>query len=181
MNTGKIYTKKGDKGTTKTLQGAMSKGDQLAVALGTVDELNSWVGLCRSMVVHDNRFQKVELELRRIQNNLLIIGSGLAGSTKVLGKLETKHLEVVIDTLTTDLPELKNFIFPTGIGVAAYLQVARTVARRAEREVTRVHDSVHWKVSDPSIKKYLNRLSDAFFTLGRWSNMVLGGKDEVWK
>jgi len=105
----------------------------------------------------------------------LIIGSELAGSEKRLRNEEIKRLERLIDKLTKDLPKLSNFIYPTG-----NLQVARSVCRRAEREVIAVlnaQPSTHNK----NILKYLNRLSDALFTMGRWVNSKLGLEEEVWR
>ncbi len=160
---GKIYTKKGDQGNTKTLRGAISKGDQLAIALGTIDELNSWVGVCRE------QHPLLDTELHRIQHNLLNIGSGLAGSEKKINAGETMHLEEVIDTMTAELTELTHFVFPVG-----FLQVARTVARRCEREVVKT------EIGSVETLQYLNRLSDGLFTMARWMNMKLGIVEEVW-
>ena len=113
MISSKIYTKKGDKGTTGTFLGRMSKADKLAGALGTVDELNSWVGVCRDQIFNfqfsisneskKSKFSKkqFELELRRIQNNLLTIGSGMAGSKLKFSGYETKRLEKLIDKLNS--------------------------------------------------------------------------------
>ncbi len=182
----KIYTKTGDKGTTGTMQGRMSKGDQLAIALGTIDELNSWIGLCRSQIFSFqfsvfnefsiSQFLNLEKELQRIQNNLLIIGSGLAGSGKKIGASETTRLEKYIDKLTEELPKLNNFVFPVG-----YLQVARTIARRAEREATKLNVDDGKLMVEKNVQKYLNRLSDALFTMARWVNFKTGVKEEVWK
>lgn len=161
----KIYTKTGDAGTTGTFFGRMSKADQLAHTLGTVDELNSWIGLIRSQT--PNFFDN---ELHNIQNNLLIIGSNLAGSkTRKLKPNETLKLEKLIDKLTADLPTIHNFIFPIGP-----IHVARTISRRLEREV------VALEIKDKNILKYLNRLSDALFTIARWVNNRLGIEEEVW-
>lgn len=164
----KIYTKNGDKGMTGTLKGRVSKGDCQTEALGVIDELNSWIGVCRVQTTD------VDEELRRIQNNLLTLGSGLAGSDLRIGNYELRRLEKLIDRLTKDLPKLNNFIFPTGSGGAEYLQVARVVARRCEREVVRA------MYEDKIVLKYLNRLSDALFTMARWVNWKAGGKEEVW-
>jgi len=173
----KIYTKTGDRGTTGTFHGRMAKSDQLATALGAVDELNSWIGLCRNspltpLFIKERGTKGVSLgdELKRIQNNLLTIGSQLAGSEKRIKTSETAHLEKLIDRLTRELPKLSNFIYPTG-----YLQVARSVCRRAEREV------VAAGIKEKNILKYLNRLSDALFTMGRWVNFKTGMKEEMWK
>lgn len=159
----KIYTKTGDRGTTGTFHGRMNKGDQLAWALGTIDELNSWVGACRHRTVLDE-------ELKRIQTNLLRVGSSLAGSGLEISRIEIRNLERLIDKLTRELPKLSNFVYPTG-----YLQVARAVCRRAEREV------VAAEIKDKNILKYLNRLSDALFTMARWVNFKLGMEEEIWR
>jgi len=166
---GKIYTKTGDAGKTGTFHGRMSKTNPLAVALGTVDELNSWVGLCRVETTG------LEEQLVRIQHNLLTIGSGLAGSGKQLNDGEVTRLEMKIDEWTKQLPPLANFILPTGKGGAAYLQVARVVARRAEREVVATEKAA------PEVLAYLNRLSDWLFTAARWTNKNSEGGEEIWK
>lgn len=159
----KIYTKTGDKGTTSTFGGRITKDNQLAKALGAIDELNSWIGICRHQALLDE-------ELKRVQRNLLTIGSSLSGSGLKVSAAETKNLEKLIDKLTTELPKLSNFIYPHG-----FLQVARSVARRAEREV------VATETKDKNILKYLNRLSDALFTMGRWVNFQMGIEEEVWR
>ncbi len=160
----KIYTKTGDKGETGTMVGRMVKSDQLAAAIGSIDELNSWIGLCRSQPHFDK-------ELKQIQNNLFIIGSILAGSKAQGFKgSEVTKLERLIDKLEAKLPKINNFVYPIG-----YLQVARSVARRAEREV------VALEIKTNNILKYLNRLSDALFVLARWVNLQLRIKEEVWK
>lgn len=172
----KIYTKTGDRGTTGTLKGRMAKSDLLAEALGVVDELNSWLGLCRARCGEFGvQCNEIGEELRKVQRDLLVLGSGMAGSGLKLGGSETKRLEKIIDKLTDDLPKLANFILPTGVGPAGYLQIARTVARRAERRI------VAAEVKDKSVLKYVNRLSDVLFTFARWVNWKLGGFEEVWR
>lgn len=167
----KIYTKTGDGGTTGTFYGRMAKSDQLAQALGVVDELNSWVGLCRSRYpIFSVQYSVMDNELKEVQSNLLTIGSQLAGSGEKLGNEETKRLERLIDRLTKELPKLTSFIYPVG-----YLQVVRSVCRRAEREV------VAAGIKEKNILKYLNRLSDALFVVGRWVNLKAGIEEEVWK
>ena len=168
----KIYTKTGDRGTIGTFHGRMDKSDQLAEALGAIDELNSWVGMCRSQIQNsNNKFtNQIQIELKKIQNNLLIIGSQLAGGGLEISRVEIRNLERLIDKLTKELPKLANFIYPVG-----QLQVARAVCRRAEREV------VAAEIKDKNVLKYLNRLSDALFTMGRWVNFKVGLEEEVWR
>ncbi len=172
----KIYTKTGDKGTTGTFFGRMGKSDQLAEALGSVDELNSWIGLARKFTIHDLRFENFDKELKNIQTNLLIIGSGLSGSGQKINSYETRRLEKFIDKMTAELPKLSNFIYPVG-----ELQVARAVARRCEREVVAALQIRNIKSTDTKrMTKYLNRLSDALFMMGRWVNRKMEMKEEVW-
>jgi len=174
-----IYTKKGDKGLTKTFHGAMSKSDDLAEALGSIDELNSWIGLIRQRyTIYDIRFMKLEVELKRIQTNLMTMASILAGSTKYEirdMRYETRRLEKLIDKLTAELPPLSNFIYPLG-----ELQVARAVARRAERQLVRYMKS-DIRYMNKTIMKYINRLSDAIFTMARWVNFKMEIPEETWK
>ncbi len=166
----KIYTKKGDKGETGTFHGRMAKFDALPEAIGSIDELNSLIGVCRISTSPLPLSTIVERELVRIQNNLLTIGSQLAGSKKRLRPSEVTRLEKLIDKLTDEMPKLSNFIYPVG-----ELQLARAVCRRAERRVVALENT------DKNILKYLNRLSDALFTMGRWVNWKMGMKEEVWK
>lgn len=166
----KIYTKTGDKGNTGTFYGRMSKSDRLAKALGAIDELNSAIGVCR-------RATSVDEELKRMQKNLLTIGSSLSGSGLKISAAETRNLEKLIDKLTRQLPKLANFIYPVG-----QLHLARAICRRAEREVVAALQDTSPKSQDSkNILKYLNRLSDALFTLGRWVNFKQGREEEVWR
>ncbi len=184
--TGKIYTKKGDGGETGTFLGRMPKSDPLAEALGSVDELNSWIGVCRYQWTMDNgrwamgngewtmddgQWAILDKDLKRVQTNLMTIGSMLAGSRKEISNREIKRLENEIDRMTEELPRLSNFIYPIG-----QIQLARAVCRRVEREVVRLAN-----VRQIIILKYLNRLSDYLFTLARWVNFKNGVVEEVWK
>lgn len=195
----KIYTKKGDGGKTEILGKKLSKDDILVEALGSIDELNSWIGLVRAQIQMSNdKFTiQIQNELTKIQNNLLVIGSMLVGSRRKLGIGETRRLEKLIDKLEKDLPPLANFIYPVG-----ELQVARAVARRVERSVVRL---VNNTLSDPPLNtknqkdsslltsfavrggrgsyilEYLNRLSDALFVMGRWVNRKNKIPEEIWK
>ncbi len=163
---GKIYTKKGDDGTTGNLRRRMSKSDQLAVTLGTIDELNSWIGYCRQ-VVTDKQVQAV---LERMQDNLMTISSGLAGSRLKISSGEVTRLERMIDKYSEKLPTITNFIYPMGP-----VHIARTVARRAEREVVKTAEAkkVTWR--------YLNRLSDALFVIARKENLSNNREEKLWR
>lgn len=174
----KVYTKTGDLGETGTFVGRMSKADVVAEALGSLDELNSWIGLCRSQLPSHksqatslNEITKLNDSMKQMQHNLLVIGTLVAGSKKykVSGR-ETTKLEKLIDKLDKDLPRLHNFIFPKN-----NFQVARAVARRTERRV------VAAQIQDKSVLKYLNRLSDTLFVIGRWVAKQQGEVEEVWK
>src|SRR3989339_1032996 len=130
-----IYTKKGDGGKTSTLAGPMGKNDLLVETLGSVDELNSWIGFCRAKSSEYSGLSKIEQvqlsgQLKNMQRNLMDIDSFLAGSKKRLRPNETRKLEVLIDKLTKELPRLSNFVYPMGD-----LQVARAILRRCERRV----------------------------------------------
>lgn len=167
----KIYTKTGDKGRTGTFRGRISKSDDLAEALGAIDELNSWIGLCRQLSIPE--FSRLENELRRVQNNLMTISSALAGSGLKIKSGETGRLERLIDKLTEELPKLSNFIYPVG-----ELQITRAVCRRAERAVAKLN--AEYRIQN-TVLKYLNRLSDALFVIGRWVNREQKVSEEVWR
>jgi len=177
---GKIYTKKGDKGNTKTFRGAMSKSDDLAEAIGTIDELNSWIGIIYNLKFEIlNQFEIKQLH--NVQTNLMKINAVLAGSDNpnlALNPYEIRKLEKAIDKMTAELPELTNFIYPVG-----EIQVVRAVSRRAERRVVQYLNSKFEVLNSKQfqILKYLNRLSDYLFTLARWVNFKKGIKEEVWK
>ena len=167
----KIYTKTGDTGTTSLFGGKRVSKDDLRVEVyGNVDELNSLVGLCRSL----NRVKEVDRILNEIQNDLFRLGADLAtpityakGKTIRIGKREAIHLEHHIDVIDSQLAPLKNFILPGGARSAAILHVARSVCRRTERLVVRLSRSDAARVSAVI---YLNRLSDLLFVLARWVN-----------
>ncbi len=163
----KIYTKTGDKGNTSLLSGERTSKSNLRIkAYGTVDELNSFIGLLSASAVQD--YQKSFLF--KIQNVLYQTGSTLAVKGKVAFKLkeieksEIKDIEFQIDYMNEQLPELKNFIIPGGSQEAALSHICRTICRRAEREVVELSEL---EEIDNHIIIYLNRLSDYFFVLSR--------------
>ena len=177
----KIYTRKGDDGKTALIGGdRVSKHHIRVESYGTVDELNSQLGLIRSM--ESNEW--VLNALAEVQDRLFTLGSYLAsaaGSKMILPGLfdsDVEFLEKEIDRMTTQLPELRNFILPGATTQGAHAHVARCVCRRAERLVVFLADN---EEIEPLILIYLNRLSDYLFTLARYLDLLHGGTEIVWK
>lgn len=178
----KIYTKTGDEGTTALFGGLrVSKSDLRIDTYGTVDELNSWVGVLRDQEVNKSR----QTELIEIQDRLFTIGSILAvepGNTKVkvpqLSADDVAFLEKKIDDMESRLEPMKVFVLPGGHPSVSFGHVTRTVCRRAERLVIALHgqDAV-----EPLVLKYLNRLSDYFFVLCRAMTAELKTPETPWK
>jgi cob(I)alamin adenosyltransferase len=177
----KIYTKTGDRGKTSLFGGSrVSKDDKRIEAYGTVDELNSIIGVCRSI----SMVREIDHILHQIQNDLFILGADLATPlTKKSSKIrrllpaDIKRLEKHIDTIDPLLTPLKKFILPGGNRSASMLHFSRTVCRRAERLV--VHLSHAENIgSSPVI--YLNRLSDLLFVLARRVNALSNTTETKW-
>jgi cob(I)alamin adenosyltransferase len=165
----KIYTKTGDDGTTGLVGGSrVKKSDLRLETYGTVDELNSWLGLIRSMV--DDLL--VSELLLKIQKNLFIMGSKLASDEKgkqITGHLtikteEIENLEKAIDQYEMHLRPLQNFILPGGSQLIGFCHIARTVCRRAERRIVQLSGIT---TIEEGIIRYMNRLSDYLFVLSR--------------
>lgn len=182
----KIYTRTGDKGTTRLVDGScVEKFNPRVEAYGTVDELNSYIGVVRSSLTKGSSFYSLDHVLEKIQNELFNIGSLLATEKDEVFKMlpaiseeQIRFLEKQIDELTAMLPELRNFILPAGHPVAAHLHVARTCCRRSERR------SAEIAVKDERYSltlQYLNRLSDYLFVAARWTNHITGVADVAWK
>lgn len=177
----KIYTKKGDKGHTSLMDGEIVKKHNLSVdAYGTIDELNSFIGLLKDYLI-DN---KIKVILNNIQLNLFSIGSILAAgknnikSSKVkIDKKDVLDLESHIDKLNEDLPELKNFIIPGGLKTSSYSHVCRSICRRAERKISELNKDIS---VDSNILAYVNRLSDFFFILSRHLKHSEGISESNW-
>lgn len=178
----KIYTRKGDDGTTALGGGQrVPKDDQRVAAYGTVDELNSAIGIA---LAHGLDPRLVEW-LQPIQNELFNLGSDLCFLEEdkekyQLPQIEERHvvkLEQIIDEVTAGLGALQNFILPGGSAGAAHLHLARTICRRAEREVyTLARDEAIGEYVLP----YLNRLSDALFVMARYENAARGVPEPLW-
>lgn len=164
----KIYTKTGDKGLTSLIGGTRVPKHHIRIeSYGTVDELNSWVGLIR-----DQDIAEYDREiLKQIQDRLFTIGSSLAAdpekSKMVIPDLHLEDislLEKEIDAMNEELPELRHFILPGGSNAISYCHIARCVCRRAERITVHLAED---NPVDEQVIIYLNRLSDYLFTLGR--------------
>lgn len=178
----KIYTKTGDQGTTALFGGKrVSKADLRIETYGTVDELNSWIGLLRDQDVNSNRKDF----LVNIQDRLFTVGSILAtepGNTRVkipsLSNDDVLALEQSIDVMDGELPAMKSFILPGGHQSVSFCHIARTVCRRSERLVIALNNQE--PVSELVIQ-YLNRLSDYLFVLARKMAQELNVSDTPWK
>ncbi|WP_057914038.1 cob(I)yrinic acid a,c-diamide adenosyltransferase [Peribacillus muralis] len=174
----KIYTRTGDKGQTSVIGGRLDKDDIRVESYGTVDEVNSYIGL--AMTELDAAiFADVLADLEKIQHELFDCGGDLATvSEKAPQKLTDDvitYLEERIDAFIVEAPELEKFILPGGSKAAATIHIARTVTRRAERLVVSLIKS--GAAVSPLSLQYINRLSDYFFAVARVINFRLGVKD----
>jgi len=176
----RIYTRGGDTGETSLGDGSrVSKLDCRIGAFGTVDELNSALGVVLAGDVADG----VREALTRVQNELFDVGADLSVPWGVTDRLRVEQgmvdrLEELCDAFNADLPELKSFVLPGGTEAAARLHVARTICRRAEREVLAGAEEVEL---NPLVLVYLNRLSDLLFILARSENAAAGTDEPLWK
>ena len=180
----KIYTKTGDKGNTSLIGGTkVPKNDIRIETYGTVDELNSWIGLINDQL-NDTEFKT---ELKEIQDRLFTIGSSLATDAEKEPKMklpdlheeDIKLLEKRIDEMTAQLPPMKSFILPGGHVTVSSIHIVRCVCRRAERLAVNMQQ--HELFIDEKVIQYLNRLSDYLFTLARYVAQKLGAAEVPWK
>jgi len=180
----KIYTKTGDLGKTSLIGGTkVLKSDRRINAYGTVDELNSYIGVV-SDHCNDDHTKSI---LKEIQDRLFTIGSELAcdpqKETKMqlpdLHESDIELLEKQMDEMDAQLPIMKNFILPGGMPAVSFTHVARSVCRRAERCCVDLKE--HEGSVDPLIIKYLNRLSDYLFMLSRYTAMKNNAPEIIWK
>ena len=180
----KIYTKTGDKGTTSLIGGTkVSKAHLRIEAYGTIDELNSYTGLCKDLITD----KESTVVLQEIQDRLFTIGSALAcdpqKETKMkipdLKEEDINLLEKEIDKMNETMPPMKSFILPGGHPTISHLHIARCICRRSERCCVRL-DTENNEVA-PIIIKYLNRLSDYLFVLARYESHLLNVAEMPWK
>ena len=180
----KIYTKNGDRGKTSLIGGKkVSKHDLQVEAYGSIDELNSFMGLLKDYSKND----EINLVLFKVQLKLFTIGSILAQentstNSVILKKLnisakDTNFIESQIDKLEKKLPKLSKFIIPGGHKLVSYCHVSRSICRRAERKITKLSDSVKL---DSNILPYINRLSDFLFVLSRYFSEELDIEESYW-
>jgi cob(I)alamin adenosyltransferase len=180
----KIYTKTGDKGTTSLIGGTKVPKSHLRIeAYGTVDELNSYIGLCKDLLTN-NQSKTI---LQEIQDRLFTIGSSLACDPEKEPKMKIPDLketditllEKEIDRMNETLPPMKNFILPGGHATVSHLHIARCICRRAERCCVRLE--LEKEEVESIIIKYLNRLSDYLFVLARYIAHQLKAEEIPWK
>jgi cob(I)alamin adenosyltransferase len=183
----KIYTRRGDDGKTNIADyKRLWKDDPRLDAIGVIDELNSTIGIVVSLLSQQKGRSKKESEkikkiLLEIQKDLFYIGASLADSKSSVGKnlsARVKNFEEEIDLMTQKLPPLSAFILPGGSLVAAFLHLARSFTRRAERRLVCLSQK---EDIDGTIFPYINRLSDLFFTLARYANFLEKKKEIIWQ
>lgn len=183
----RIYTRSGDGGTTMLASGErVAKDDLRIVAYGTVDELNACVGLVRDRNLRHGRDAdaraRLDAELARVQQRLFDLGASLAtrrerAAVAAVDGAESTHLETLMDAMNSELEPLRSFVLPGGGPVGAMLHLARTVCRRAEREAFALAREQPVEADD---LRYLNRLSDALFVMGRWVANRHGEAETLW-
>ncbi|NJC25079.1 cob(I)yrinic acid a,c-diamide adenosyltransferase [Neolewinella antarctica] len=174
----KVYTKTGDKGQTGLYSGKrIPKFHQRVEAYGTVDELNSFLGLLRDHIEDDD----LRTELLAQQNHLFALGAALAddrpGQAYELPASAATDLEHAIDRMDADLPKMTHFVLPGGAPVLSHAHICRTICRRAERRVVELATDVE---IDGAVIIYLNRLSDYFFVLSRHLARVMQIEEVKW-
>ncbi|MDP2339039.1 MAG: cob(I)yrinic acid a,c-diamide adenosyltransferase [Bacteroidota bacterium] len=177
-----IYTRTGDDGTTGLIGGTrVKKYDLRLEAYGTVDELNSYLGVVRSLQTDDH----ADKVLEKIQHKLFVIGAHLASDESAgmikkqlpCGEADVLMLEKEMDALFTVLPRLNNFILPGGCQASSFCHVARTICRRAERRIVELSET---NEVDSDLIKYINRLSDYLFVLSRKVSMDQNAPEILW-
>ena len=181
----KIYTRTGDDGTTALGTGERRKKYDLRIAAyGSLDEVNAAIGVAR---LHSADDHPLDAALSRIQNDLFDVGADLCtpgkgkgphGARLTVTQTQVTWLEGEIDRLNAELAPLKSFVLPGGSAAAAYLHLARTICRRAERLIAELKDRPQESVT-PEVLKYVNRLSDFLFVASRYANGK-GAHDVLW-
>jgi cob(I)alamin adenosyltransferase len=186
----RVYTRQGDQGETALAGGQRVPKDGARIeAYGTVDELNSFVGVARSTVAEmaagEPRLAVLAAILLRVQHELFNLGSILATLPEDVHpkqarvtETEVAQLEIEMDRMNEELPPLRSFVLPGGSRLNAELHVCRTVCRRAERAAVELARA---ESIPPETVRYLNRLSDAMFVWSRWASHVAGAPETLWE
>lgn len=179
-----LYTRTGDTGQTSLVGGQrIDKTDQRLEAYGTIDELSSSLGVVAGdKSCHD----EVKGQLREIQNELFNLGAYLATAVKpgtepkceTIDAAKIQELEGWIDALDEQTPKIQSFVLPGGVSAAAATHMARTICRRAEREIIALSKNEY---VDPQVMTYVNRLSDYLFAAARFINFMAGEQEIIWK
>lgn len=184
-NINMLYTRKGDGGTTKTFgcDQRVSKSSSIAEALGSLDEINSFLGLIKvksntTTIDLKNRSIVVSETINQIQQDIFIIQAEVAGAEKTITEEKVKWLEEIIDGIEKILPPIKTFFVSGGVELATLSDIARTIARRAERRVVGVVDEGKIKISKDTLA-YLNRLSSVLYAFARIFNHLANIKEEA--
>ena len=169
-----LYTRKGDNGKTGTFgcNQKISKSSAITEALGSLDEANSYLGICKSKVSD----QKTKDIIHDVQNDLFIIQAQVAGAEKKISEGKVKILEEIIGNIEKELPPIKTFLVPGANEISAHFDFARTLARRAERRVVAVHEE-NLATIDPETLTYLNRLSSLLYAFARHFASISGQKE----
>jgi cob(I)alamin adenosyltransferase len=186
----RVYTRRGDDGTTALAGGQRLRKDDLRIeAYGTVDELNGFIGLARESARGDQRLTSLAEVLLRVQHELFNAGSILATLPEDvhprqarITEADCRRLEGEMDHMNEVLEPLRSFVLPGGTRLNAELHVCRTVCRRAERVAVALAAELKKNGAeiDPWIIRYLNRLSDAFFVWSRWASCQVGAAETLW-
>ena len=172
-----LYTGKGDGGTTKTLgegQARISKASELPEALGSLDELNAFVGYVRTQAKSEPRIYEA---LREVQEKLFIVQAEVAGADKRLREVDVTAVEEIVNSIEKEIAPLTGFSVAGGTELSALLDVARTLSRRAERCVVAVVEA-GLRELQPETRAYMNRLSSLLFALARLANHLAGVAEE---
>lgn len=177
-----LFTRKGDDGKT-TIFGCdqrLSKSSAIAEALGTLDEANSFLGICKAKMRESKSIilnLKIEEVIHTVQENLFIIQAQVAGGEKKITREKVREMESLIGGIESELPQIKSFMISGSTEMSALFDFARTLCRRAERRVVAVHEENLVKIDEETIA-YLNRLSSLIYALARYFSKEAGVKEE---
>ena len=177
-----LYTRKGDSGTTKTFgcDQRISKSSTIAEALGSLDEINSFLGLCKVKARKEKLLigkLRVDQMVHDIQKNLFIVQAELAGASMCIEEAKIKEVESIIDAIEKELPPIKSFFVSGGTELASIFDIARGISRGAERSVIRAKEEGKTPITDFTLA-YLNRLSSLLYAFARFANYKAGITEE---